>query len=136
MIGRTEWFLMDELQHVPGERRPLTAQERQALRARSQQLRAQAAEAVTRCSTLRVAHAAQADRLQTQCDALGELRARLCQLVGDYSVAARRLELAPEGALILVKETLRDPIRRLSADVQRELWDDVAWWTVESYFAA
>lgn len=135
MDGDSQTCPIDEPGRVPGERRPLTVEERQVLVAQSRELREQAVEAVARCMVLRVSHDTQAARLQARCDAFVELRARLCDLISEYSVSARRLDLAPEGAIVLIKDLLRDPVRPVT-DLHPDLWDDVVWWTVESYFAA
>jgi len=124
------------MKQLPGERRPLTAPERQALRERSEQLRQRARAIVAQSAALQAKHEEQRLRHESQFDALGEVRARLCELVTDYTSVVRRLEIAPEGAVTLVKECVSDSIACLPVEAQSDLSDDVVWWTIESYFAA
>lgn len=127
---------MESVDQVPGERRPLTPGERRAVRIRSERLRARALELVARSTVLFARSTAIQQRHQAAVDSISEFRARLCELVTDYSATARRMDISPEGTLLLVKEAVADCIHALPMDTQPEIQADVVWWTIESYFAA
>jgi hypothetical protein len=69
-------------------------------------------------------------------DEIAELRARLYELVTDYTAELSRLAIGPERAIVLVTDLVSDSIRQLPVEAQDELRGDVEWWTIESYLAA
>jgi len=128
------------LDEASGDRRPSRADERQEVRARSEFVRAEARELIDRCARLHEEHQRQRQRHDATFLAVAQLRAELRDglrgLVTDYSRELRRFEVAPESAIILVKELLEDPARRLPADLVLELRREVVTWAIEAYYAA
>ena len=124
------------MEHPPADRPLLRSEERHEVRARAERAVADARALIERCITLQAQSQRQQQRYESNTSALADLRSDLRGLVVDYSRTLRQLDVAPENAVILVKQLVDDPARRLPADVVVKLRQDVVTWAVEAYFAA
>jgi hypothetical protein len=124
------------MEQLPVDRPSASTEERHEVRRRSERAMAEARALIERCVALQDETERQRLRFEANTAALAELRSGMRGLVVDYSRTLRELDVAPENAVILVKQLLDDPWRRLPADVMVKLRQDVVTWAVEAYFGA
>ena len=115
----------------------LTQDERQALRERSEQARAAAAEAITNLTALFLRSRSQLDAMSRHREVIDATRAMLRESVERYAVLLRTLDTPPERVIRLVKETVAEQISHPELhDETGPIMENVVRWCIEAYYGS
>lgn len=115
----------------------MPASEREALRERSEQARAAAAEALAHLTALFLRSRSQFDALARNREGIDATRSMLRESVERYAVLLRTLQTPPERVIRLVKETVAEQIMHPQLhDETGPLMDEVVKWSIQAYYGA